>query len=248
MPSPRPSRRIPPPGLSPALLLLACGLFLFLVAGLHPALAAPTDDEITEAVAVVLSDGRFQTELPNDARPAEAVSAPGSRWRFDLPDGLTGLARLLMWVLVAAGGVLLAIFVINEISSFRLRPRGSAQRPDAGAATAGLEGGEAVHRTSLEAADQLARDGRYAEALHMLLLDCIAQLRRLRFDSLIAPSLTSREVASRLSLPEQSAEALSAIVSAVELSHFGGRVPGEGDYASCRESYFRVAGDSVGAA
>lgn len=211
--------------------------------------AEPTAEEIRAAVETVLSDGRYQTELPNGARPEEPEIAESPPWRFEMPDGLSGLARLLMWILVGAGAVLAAIFVITEISSFRRRPRGGASRAEHGPAPGDAAGGgPKAAGTSLDEADRLAREGRHADALHMLLLDCIAQLRRLRFEGLIAPSLTSREVASRLSLPEQSANALSTIVSAVELTHFGGRVPDESDYLRCRQSYLQVARDHAEAA
>lgn len=244
----RPTRRFSPSGL-PAMLLLVCGLLLTLPGAWSPAMASPTDEEIRAAVEDVLSNGRFQTELPNEALPEEAEVEPETDWRFDLPDGIIGLAKVLMWLLVGAGGLLLVIFIVNELSSFRLRPRGSLSQPSDSPLPAGgakdVNGGSGL---SLEEADRLAREGRYAEALHTLLLDCFAQLRRLRFDAVLAPSLTSREVARRLSLPEQSKQALSAIVSAVELSHFGGRMPGEDDYRQCRESYLRIAHDSAEAA
>lgn len=230
----------------PVALIFVSGLLFAMIAFLPLAQAAPTDAEIREAVEAVLSDGRFQTELPGDAEPAEAENAP-SGWRFELPDGLSGLARMLMWMLIGAGGVLVVIFVANELASLRRRSPGAAQWTEEAIAKAERHAADPTSRTSLEEADRLARQGQYAEALHMLLLDCIAQLRRLRFDSLIAPSMTSRELTRRLSLPEPSAKALSAIVSAVEVSHFGGRQPGEHDYASCRESYLRVANETAGA-
>ena len=140
-----------------------------------------------------------------------------------------------MWLLVGAGALLLVIFVINEVSSFALRRRGQSAQPDEPSTPAGTAAAGNRSSLSLDEADRLAREGRYAEALHMLLLDCFAQLRRLRFDAVIAPSLTSRELTRRLTLPEPSARALAAIVSAVELSHFGGRLPGEDEYRRCRQ-------------
>ncbi len=246
MPKSRPPRRRAFPGPTIAL-LFAFGLLLHAICQPLPARAAPTDAEIAEAVEAVLSNNRFQTELPNDAEPAEAQPVEEPDWRFDLPDGVLGLARVLMWLLVGAGALLLVIFVVNELSSFRLRPRGRAgQDIDPNAATGGATAKPGAG-LSLDEADRLAREGRFAEALHMLLLDCIAQLRRLKFDAVIAPSLTSREVARRLSLPERSAQALTAIVSAVELSHFGGRPAGEDDYRRGREHYLQIAHESAGA-
>lgn len=247
MPSPPSVQQNSPPSPLSARLLLLCGLLLAALAYPLSAYAAPTDEQIREAVEAVLANNRFQTELPNDATVVETEVDTGPRWRFELPDGLSGLARLLMWLLIAAGSVLVVIFVVNELTSLRRRARGGAQWAEDAIAKAERHAAEPGSRTSLDAADRLARNGEYGEALHMLLLDCIAQLRRLRFESLIAPSMTSRELASQLTLPEPSAEALSSMVSAVELSHFGGRQPEEQDYANCRESYLRIASESGGA-
>lgn len=247
MPMSSPTRRTERPGLTLATLLVA-GVMLVLSGWVDPATAQPTDEEIRQAVETVLENERFQTELPNEAEPEEAVVEEEPSWSFELPDSLLGLARVLMWLLVGAGGLLLVIFIVNELSSFRLRPRGTATQPGGADLPSGASPAEPGTGLSLDAADRLAREGRYAEALHMLLLDCIAQLRRLRFDAVIAPSLTSREVARRLSLPEKSAHALSAIVSAVELSHFGGRAAGEEDYRRCRDNYIQIAHESSGAA
>lgn len=214
-----------------------------------PAFGAVTPDDIRQAAQDVLSSARFQTELPADAEPTPTTQIDQERrWRLDLPEGLSGIARLLMWVLVAAGGVLLAIFLINEIGTYRLRTRDGRRTNDVSSADGQAAESRGGNGASLAEADRLAAEGRYSEAVHMLLLDCLAQLRRLRFESTIVPSLTSREVLGRLTLSERAAGALSAIVSAVELSHFGGRVPGESDYLACRQNYLSVADENAGAA
>ena len=45
-----------------------------IAAGPRPALAVPSDEEIRTAVESVLADGRFQSELPNEAEPAEIIN------------------------------------------------------------------------------------------------------------------------------------------------------------------------------
>ena len=54
----------------------------------------------------------------------------------------------------------------------------------------------------LAAADELAREGRYAEAMHVLLLRGLADIRA-RLDEPFANSLTSREILRSTRLPEQ---------------------------------------------
>jgi hypothetical protein len=86
---------------------------------------------------------------------------------------------------------------------------------------------------ALAEADRLARRGAYGEALHLLLLYSLNELRR-RFGLGLPPSLTSREVLGLPVLPEGRRAGLSDIVSAVEISHFGGRPVDEETYRSCR--------------
>ena len=87
---------------------------------------------------------------------------------------------------------------------------------------------------ALSEADRLARQGAYGEALHLLLLYCINEMRR-RFGFGLPPSLTSREILGLSALPEIRRTGLSVIVSAVEVSHFGGRPADEAIYRLCRQ-------------
>jgi hypothetical protein len=87
-----------------------------------------------------------------------------------------------------------------------------------------------------DTADDLARAGRFAEAMHLLLLTSLADLRR-RLDLRFADSLTSREIQRRVSLPERGKAAFGALVGAVELTHFGGRPVDEENYWACRSQY-----------
>jgi hypothetical protein len=80
----------------------------------------------------------------------------------------------------------------------------------------------------------LARQGAYGEALHLLLLYCLNEMRR-RFGLGLPPSLTSREILGLSVLPEIRRLGLSVIVSAVEVSHFGGRPADETTYQLCRQ-------------
>ena len=57
------------------------------------------------------------------------------------------------------------------------------------------------------------REGRFAEAIHALLLETLAALSRA---ARLAPSLTSREIVARVPLPARAREALAGLVAAVE--------------------------------
>jgi len=88
----------------------------------------------------------------------------------------------------------------------------------------------------LGAADQLSRYGRFVEAMHMLLLQSLAEIRQ-RLGVQFADSLTSREILRGTSLSPQGRAALREIVAAVEWTYFGGYPAEMRDYAACRRSF-----------
>jgi hypothetical protein len=88
----------------------------------------------------------------------------------------------------------------------------------------------------LAAADELAREGRYAEAMHVLLLRGLADIRA-RLDEPFADSLTSREILRSTRLPERARDSLRDVVGRVEWTYFGEYPAGREDYAACRVSF-----------
>jgi hypothetical protein len=89
-----------------------------------------------------------------------------------------------------------------------------------------------------DAADALARQGRFAEAVHHLLLDAV---HRLSLGGALPEHLTSREVAAKTRLPAPARSALDDLVGGVEASLFGGRPLDEASWKRCREAHVRLA-------
>ena len=92
-----------------------------------------------------------------------------------------------------------------------------------------------MEKAQLEA-DELARQGNFAEAMHVLLLQSVNELRR-RLKVSIAVSLTSREILYRIGLPPEGHNVFADIIRRVEISYFGSYQPAAEDYAACRVSY-----------
>jgi hypothetical protein len=88
----------------------------------------------------------------------------------------------------------------------------------------------------LAAADELAGEGRYAEAMHVLLLRGLADIRA-RLDEPFADSLTSREILRSTRLPDKARDSLRDVVGRVEWTYFGEYPAGQQDYAACRTSF-----------
>jgi hypothetical protein len=178
--------------------------------------AAPSADAIRERTARILADRSYQTALPSEPVPP----------RIDLPLGpLEVLLRVLLWLGLGVLVVLAVTWVARRLGRFV---------PDAPAPAAAAAPRADVGRRQLGAAEALAAEGRFGEAIHVLLLDTLDALSRA---ARLSPSLTSREIAARVPLPARAREALSGLVAAVEISWFGGTEPGEPDYRLCVDRF-----------
>jgi hypothetical protein len=189
-------------------------------------------DEIGETLTEIADRLALQLELP---RAAEVPPW----WHISLPSEL-------FWAVVATILVLLlvafAAYLRDEILPFLGVTRRRVRRPgETGAEDATLAAATAEAMTG---ADELARQGRFIEAMHRLLLQALSELRE-RLNEPFADSLTSREILRRATLPRAGQLALRDIVVRVELTYFGARPAEQGDYAACRASFATLA-ESLG--
>lgn len=151
------------------------------------------------------------------------------------PMGFSALAQALLFGLMALGVGLAIFWLAREITGYQ----GDAP------ASADEEGGDegprdgpdrAVVERPLGDADELARQGRFGEAIHVLLLRTLQELAR-RLPERLPSSLTSREIVSRVRMPDEARNALSVLVGAVEVSHFGAATPGSAEFQQCRHHF-----------
>jgi hypothetical protein len=91
-------------------------------------------------------------------------------------------------------------------------------------------------RLLLEDADRLAAEGRFDDAVHLLLLVSIQEIGD-RQSGHLAPSLTSREIARLPALSALAQRIFSGIAQVVERSLFGGRTIGQAEFAHCRTAF-----------
>jgi hypothetical protein len=183
-------------------------------------------DRVREAVDLVLADDALQRALPKPT----PVPAP-----LEIPEPLVLLVKLLLAAAVAVALVLAAVWLVR-----RLRPgaRDVAPEDAEGAAAAPVA-------IPIVRAQALAAAGRYAEAIHVLLLETMEALSRA---SRLAPSLTSREVVARVSVPERARDALADLVLAVEISRFGGAEAGQYEFSLCLARFHDFQASYQGAA
>ena len=160
-------------------------------------------------------------------------------WLFSLiPDA--PYARIVFWGVLAAIATLLLWLVVDRVRSgawrWRRKPRasdttdqGEAWQPDPTPA-----------RAWLREADALAAEGRYADAVHHLLIRSVEDISRRR-PQVVRPALTSRDIAATGGLPTAARSIFSDIAQIVERSLFGGRAVGAGDWEQARTAYAEFA-------
>ena len=196
-------------------------------------------DAVDEAHAAYLSDPALQLERPEqDIEVADPPDPPPDWLRAfgEFLDSLAPLFRIIFWIAVALVVAGLLYFIFGEAVRLRFggprKPKSTLPddvltdlRPDADAA-----------RSLLDEADALARAGRFAEAVHLLLFRSIEDIQT-RLDGGVPTSLTAREIAGLGKLPDRARRALKPIIQVVERSFFGGRDVDAVGWQEARRSY-----------
>jgi hypothetical protein len=137
-----------------------------------------------------------------------------------------------LWiVLILAAAVLL--FALREELMNLIRPAQTGWEPPAPGAGEVEVSSEA---DALSSADRLSREGNFVEAMHVLLLHSLAEIRR-QLGEQFADSLTSREIVRVARLTMAARGALRDIVGVVERTYFGAYPAAAGDYATCRQNF-----------
>jgi hypothetical protein len=213
------------------------GDFLAASADAAPGVHAPSAEAIRAAHAHLLKDRRIQfdfakTPKPPDVHEPEWMKALG-RFLSHVIEFLMPALKLLFWGGVALVVGLLLFLIVREVTgvSFARKRRATARaqpadwRPEAWKAKA-----------LLEDADRLAEQGRYDEAVHLILYRSIDDIEGRR-PRLVRPALTSRDIAALEGLPGAAREAFGHIARVVEASFFGGRPVDRAAFADCRQAY-----------
>lgn len=149
---------------------------------------------------------------------------------------LAPVLRLVFWAGLAVGAALVAWFIIRELVMLRL----PARKPRDKAAPVDWRPEPARARALLEDADRLAAEGRFDEAVRLILHRSIDDLAGRR-PGAVRPALTSRDIAGLPVLPTAARGAFEAIVRAVESSLFAARPARAEDFDRCRTAYERFA-------
>ena len=143
--------------------------------------------------------------------------------------------NIFFWAMVAAAVLLILYLIARELGFVRWRPQRKKEF-----AAFNYQPGAATARALLADADALAAEGRFAEAVHVLLQRSIDDMRTRR-PRAIAASLTSRDIENLPALPEPVRPAFGAMSRLVELSLFAGQPVGQTDFVRARTAYEEFA-------
>jgi hypothetical protein len=178
---------------------------------------AQTPAAIEQARAAVVGHSDLQLQLPSAQEP--------------LPLPSISIPREVLGAVVVLGLLFLLYHLRDIIPGWR---RSAVEEWAAAGGSAGLRGQSPADIRLT--ADELAREGRYVEAMHVLLLKGLADIRQ-RLNEQFADSLTSREIMRRARLSDVGAAALRDIVLGVERSYFGEHPAGPAEYEACRRRF-----------
>jgi hypothetical protein len=205
------------------------GIVVLAIAGAEPA---------SGAARRLLEQERCQVELPiagKTGTPESAARMAGSV----RPE--SGVVPALVPALPASvvSAVVVAILVAAGLAVLLHRLPATDPVPPAEAAPPRRKRKESAPERQAPAsldAERLAAEGRFAEAIHALLLRGLAKSA----SAAARPALTSREVLRDLRLPGEARQALEALVRSVEWAHFGGRPVGAAEYEASLAEYRRL--------
>ena len=185
----------------------------------------------------LIESERFQTEMSRFEMPEPD---PPPEWLVSLLQWLETLGpfwEAVFWIIVAAIAGLI-IFSIGRAIYRRFTDHEppieeedeiDAWRPE-----------EKVAKGLLGDADALAKQGRYAEAAHLLLYRSIAEIE-VRLPDFLRPALTSRDISRAEDLPGPARSAFSSIAAIVERGIFATRPVDEQGWQEARSAYEEFA-------
>ena len=190
------------------------------------------DAAFASAHAAVAGDRALQFKFDAPPPPPEPPSWLGAVFEF-----LTALGPVFVvvfWIGLAVIVLGLLWLIGREIIRIRLPERVDKPLPPSGAGD--WRPAPAAALALLSDADALAAEGRFDEAVHLLLLRSIGDIDG-HLPNTVRPALTARDIAGLGRLPDAARPAFSRIARAVETSLFGGRSVDRETFLDCRQAY-----------
>ena len=195
-------------------------------------------DEFSKAHESFLTDDSIQKQF---AIPEIKPRKPDPPWltglmRFlgDVLDTIAPVLKILFWLVAGLFVLAIVLVILREAIGFKLPfSRRSSGRE---AVDIGYRPTQEDALALLDDADRLAREGRYDDAVRVLLSRSIADIEKER-PGRIQGSLTSREIAGLDALPANARPAFARIAAIVERGVFAGRALTRDHFEDARRAY-----------
>ena len=189
-------------------------------------------DSVARAHEILLRHRDLQFEFASFTPPQPP---PWLKTLARLLEAITPYVGYVFWGGLALGAALILYSLGRSLIAARWPNRRSAAGPRF-TDEAAWRPSATKARTLLEDADRLAAEGRFAEAVHLILFRSIEDIEGRRPD-LIRPALTSRDIAALDGVPDRVRRTFAEIAGEVEASFFGGRAVDAQAFSRCRGAY-----------
>lgn len=200
---------------------------------MEPGAAAEQSAYFDRAHRDLLADPSLQFSFERPETPD-----PPPDWLSPLADFFEWVAPYLsyiFWVGVAIVAAMIVYAIVTEV--MRRFPKTTAEAPPpVEIPVPEFHPAAARARALLEEADRMAREGRYGEAVRILLHRSIEDMDE-AYPATIRPSMTSREISMLQFLSAQGRATFVKIAQAVEANLFAGRPSSAEQFAECRKAY-----------
>ncbi|MAP93616.1 MAG: hypothetical protein CMK07_01580 [Ponticaulis sp.] len=211
---------------------------------------ATTSEELQAAHDALSRDPEFQLELPIDPlREIERPPADSTGFLNDVIRSIgsffSAIGPVLFWCLVALA-VVLVLYVLFSIykgiddKRKRLVGRRRAAQTTDGLSDVDVRPDEVFANALLAQADALAEQGRFAEAVRILLHSSFTELQT-RIRQRIGVSFTAREIGELGQMPDMARSAFHRLIQRVELSAFAEAPVNAEGYQQARQDYSEFA-------
>lgn len=228
-----------------AALLLCMGVASPLMAkGVERAPPAATDTRVQAAIDRIQADDSYQLEIPAPPPPQETRSASSpSPFFYWLGHQGRWLVNMLFVLLIGAAVLFILYLTVPTVREMVERLGARFRRTTSEEVNGEEESWQPDHlaaRNLLGEADALARDGHFAEAVHLLLGRSVEDINRRR-PGVLKPALTARSITRLGELPAPARSALGRIVEAVERGLWARLPIGAPDWNAARAAYEEFA-------
>lgn len=193
--------------------------------------------QVDAAWKTIRADGSIQFDLPEKLPeprdPPPEWLEPVLRAIGNFVQWVGGGWQVILWVIGIVIAIALLFALVPSLREWIAEKVGRRRVVEEAPAWAPTE---TRARALLGDADALAAEGRFDEAVHLLLFRSIDDIVAWRGD-VVRPADTSRDIAGAEALPPHARGVFAGIVAAVERSLFGGRALGADDWQRARADY-----------